>query len=103
MIPIETKVVGVMFDQCQENIELYSFPAFSRYELQREPDNEHDPNAVRVGVGDIKFGYLPAELAQRIAPMMDSGRRLLAEHVALNQWQPHQPLGLTVRITEITE
>lgn len=28
-------------------------------ELIPEPDNEHDKNAIRIGLGDIKIGYVP--------------------------------------------
>jgi HIRAN domain len=46
-----------------------------RVVLAREPDNEHDRNAVAVdSLGEQRLGYLPAEVADWIAPLLDSGR-----------------------------
>lgn len=47
--------------------------------LIRDPDNEHDPNAVEIhapalGRGDIAFiGFVPAWLAEKLAPTIDRG------------------------------
>lgn len=43
--------------------------------LIRESDNEHDPNAIRVSVGDIGFiGYVPRPDNETVAQSMDSGQ-----------------------------
>jgi hypothetical protein len=51
--------------------------------LEREPDNEHDPNAVRVIViekpwrkahGGLHVGYIARATASVIAPRMDEGK-----------------------------
>src|SRR4051812_19482631 len=51
--------------------------------LEREPDNEHDPNAVKVNIaGDFKLtklrgvqlGYLRKEVAAMLAPKIDAGQ-----------------------------
>lgn len=34
--------------------------------LVPEPDNEYDPNAIRVDVNGTKIGYVPAYIASRI-------------------------------------
>lgn len=39
--------------------------------LHREPDNEHDKNAIGVYGGDRKFGYLSASAAAQYAPLLD--------------------------------
>lgn len=55
----------------QENFSL--FEAGERgCELVREPDNTHDSNAVMVTIDNIKVGYIPASLAMRVAPLMDT-------------------------------
>lgn len=47
--------------------------------LEREPDNEYDPNAVKVMAvhpnGDIELGHLPRDVAARVAPELDAGDR----------------------------
>jgi hypothetical protein len=43
--------------------------------LAREPDDEHNRNAVVVeSLCEQRLGYLPAEVADWIAPLLDSGR-----------------------------
>ena len=68
MYEITTKLAGVTFDHCQENIYLYGPPAITEYELKREPDNPHDPNAIEVGLEPFKFGFVPGPIAKEIAP-----------------------------------
>jgi hypothetical protein len=56
-------------------------------ELIREPDNEHDDNAVAVWIESTvllvakvrgKIGYIPADLAWEIAEHMDDGGKIRA-------------------------
>lgn len=51
--------------------------------LVRNPDNDHDPNAVEVHVPaamtESHVGHLPANLAARLAPEMDAGEPWRAE------------------------
>lgn len=56
--------------------------------LKREPNNQHDENAIAVWVTaklvfglikeDIQVGYLPAEIAEDLAPHVDSGGTICA-------------------------
>ena len=42
--------------------------------LERDPRNEHDPNAVKVLVGERQqLGWVPRELAAELAPKLDAG------------------------------
>jgi hypothetical protein len=56
----------------------------SKIELEREPDNEHDSNAIKVnlpvrrGAHILHLGYVPKELAAKIAPLMDLGQKFEA-------------------------
>lgn len=97
MEPKTIKLRGVTKDGCQENIDLYAW-CFKTYEMIREPYNPYDPNAIRVGMGTCKMGYVPTEIAQVIAPLMDQGHSFVAEHVCLNQSPWHETVGLTVKI-----
>jgi len=99
--PITTKLVGVTFNNCQENIRQWGCSDIKAFPLIREPDNPHDPNAVRVSLfSKHDVGYLPRAIAQEIAPLMDSGRNFLAEFVRINEWHTYETVGLTVRIVE---
>src|ERR671923_2582202 len=43
-------------------------------QLRRDPDNEHDPNAIQVLAGGRQLGWVPRELAPQLAPELDPGR-----------------------------
>ena len=46
--------------------------------LEREPENPHDGFAIKVLVDEVHIGYLPANQAMHLAPMLEEGA-LLAE------------------------
>lgn len=48
--------------------------------LEREPENEHDPNAIAIYAERArnKSGYVPRGMAKRLAPLLDSGLDLVA-------------------------
>jgi len=99
---IQTKLVGVSFGNCQRNIKLLGNPGINIFDLKREPNNPHDPNAIWVGFGKFEMGYLPKNVAKKIAPYMDNGKKLAAEFVSLNQMPNQELIGMTVKITELT-
>jgi len=101
MYEITTKLAGVTFDQCQENINLYGPPAITEYKLKRESDNPHDPNAIQVGLEPFKFGFVPGHIAKEIAPKMDVGTKFMVKSVSVNRSAYHNTVGMTVKITEI--
>jgi hypothetical protein len=56
------------------------FTPGSRVRLEREPDNEHDPNAIAIYAGRARnrAGYVPRGHAKRLAKLIDAGRELVA-------------------------
>jgi hypothetical protein len=76
-------VKGIFVDNRKRDIKKY-VSRYSKFELEREPDNEYDPNAIKVllpvrqGQFKLELGYIPKEMAARIAPEMDSGRKFSA-------------------------
>lgn len=101
MFPIITRLTGVTFDDAQENINKFGGPGLCAYDLIREPDNPHDPNAIRVALfGGIFLGYIPKYIAKNLATMMDEGRIFVAEFYRLNKSPVHETVGITVRIVE---
>jgi hypothetical protein len=103
--PIQTRLTGVTFDDCQANIRQYGCPDIGTYAVIREPENPYDSNAVRVSLfGIYEMGYLPRVVAKDVAQMMDAGRTFLAEYVFINEFpEIADTVGLTVRIVETTE
>ena len=104
MKPIITKLAGVTFGGAQENIKTFGNKDIGSYALVREPDNPHDPNAIRVALfGEIFMGYVRKEISKELAPLMDSGRNFMAFFVKLNRPWSEGPIGLTVEIREMPE
>lgn len=56
------------------------FTPGSPVRLEREPDNEHDPNAIAIHAGRARnrAGYVPRGQAKRLAKLIDAGRELVA-------------------------
>ncbi len=99
--PIITRLSGVSFGDTQKNIKQFGCEDIGSFVLIREPDNLHDPCAIRVSLFDIWFmGYVPKNIAKDLAPMMDAGREFDVEFVCRNEYPPHERVGLTVRIVE---
>ncbi|TMI76100.1 MAG: single-stranded-DNA-specific exonuclease RecJ [Bacillati bacterium ANGP1] len=72
-----TKVAGVTFEGRQETVQ--ALRPGDALMLRREPDNPHDPHAVKVVTASgTQIGYLSARVASRLAPSIDSGARYAA-------------------------
>jgi hypothetical protein len=69
----------------------------SPLELRRDPDNEHDPNAIMVLAGDAQAGWVPRELAAELAPRLDAGEAWSAVVLRERRDSPRDPrTGLTM-------
>lgn len=56
-----------------------------RLELVREPENPHDPNAVRVEWRGVKLGYVPRRDNSSVARQIDRGAALEARLASLRR------------------
>jgi hypothetical protein len=66
-------------------------------ELRRDPDNEHDPNAIAVHAGGEQVGWVPRELAEELAPQLDAGQTYSAIVLREQRRSPRDPRhGLTM-------
>ncbi len=101
MFPIITKLTGVTIGDGQKNIQEFFKNKLGTCDLVREPQNLHDPNAIRVETQGKYLGYIPKSLAEKIAPLMDNGVQLRAEFVQRNESPYYSVIGLTVRIVEV--
>jgi hypothetical protein len=69
----------------------------SRLELRRDPENEHDPNAIAVHAGGAQVGWVPREVAAELAPELDDGRPWSALVLREQRRSPRDPRhGLTM-------
>ena len=58
--PLIVRLVGVSFGNAQENIKTFAKPDIRWFAMLREPDNQHDPNAIRVALfGEFFHGVRP--------------------------------------------
>ncbi|HEX8205899.1 MAG TPA: HIRAN domain-containing protein [Solirubrobacteraceae bacterium] len=66
--------------------------------LQRDPGNEHDPNAIKVLLADGRqLGWVPRELAFDLAPKLDAGEEWSAVILREQRASPRDPrTGVTM-------
>ena len=100
MQKIVTRLNGVTFEDAQENINLFGCRDIGWYAMIREPNNPHDPNAIRVTAVGKFMGYIPKDIARTVAPQMDEGSNLMARFVCRNEAPCYNTVGLTVEIVE---
>lgn len=76
-----TKVVGITFEGRQD-VAAGLRPGML-LELHRRPENPVDPNAIAVQYGNLQIGFLRAQIARHLAPLIDGGAvyRARIEHV----------------------
>ena len=95
-----TKLAGVTFGGCQKSIRKWGHRDIGYFSLEREPDNPHDSNAISVMFLNDRLGYLQKPIAEKLAPVMDTGKKLTAKFVRRNEFAPDSIVGLTVEIVE---
>jgi single-stranded-DNA-specific exonuclease len=76
-----TKIAGVSFEGRQDIIA--GLRSGAALELQREPQNPHDRNAIAVHYGNLRLGFLNKRLAAHLAPGIDGGARYRARVASL--------------------
>jgi len=66
-------------------------------ELRRDPANPHDANAVEVLAAGRQLGFVPREIAARVAPDLDAGRSWSAVVLREQRASPRDPrTGVTM-------
>ena len=104
---IITKVKGVTFGKGQRILERLTHyqPEQIIVELEREPYNLYDSNAVAVNVGVIskgivKVGYLPAPLAKIISTLNDKGMTVKALYSEIRgKYEGYMNYGMEIKIS----
>jgi hypothetical protein len=74
-------------------------------ELRRDPENEHDPNAIAVHArGGAQLGWVPREIAAELAPEIDAGKPWCAVVLREQRRSPRDPRsGLTMLLAPAPE
>lgn len=101
MPTVTTKVAGTTFRDIDKKylVKLATLPPrqYPKCKLVRQPDNAADPNAVKVVVARKHIGFVPRELAARVAEVMDAGTKVTARLVDVTIWEDH-PTSPSVKI-----
>ena len=73
--------------------------------LRRDPENTHDPNAIAVDAADGgQVGWVPRELAEELAPLLDAGEPWSALVLREQRRSPRDPRhGLTMLLAPDAE
>ncbi|HFI0329946.1 TPA: HIRAN domain-containing protein [Streptococcus suis] len=73
-----------------KNFEYYT----QKMSLEREPENEHDKNAIKVMVGNIHLGYVPKKLARKMAKLLDAGYNYISELELMDDENGNYNIGI---------
>ncbi len=96
---ISVNLTGITFNNSQDCVQKCKELGTCFCTVEREPDNEHDPNAVAVRIGgQFTLGYLFKPIAIIAAKQIDSGKQLEAEIEQLEQLESGT-IWLIVRIS----
>lgn len=104
MQKIRCRLVGTSFSDRPTQLKwLRENPKAPCY-MSREPDNEHDPNAVRIMMvrpdGVACLGYVPRDIAAQIAPIIDKRLSIRLDGISVTGGRPGRPsLGGVIDIT----
>ncbi|MDQ2872742.1 MAG: DEAD/DEAH box helicase [Candidatus Eremiobacteraeota bacterium] len=71
-----TKIAGVSFEGRQDLVAGLQ-PGF-QLDLERQPENPHDANAIAVRYGNLQIGFLNKAMAKHLAAAIDAGSRYRA-------------------------
>ena len=71
-----SKIVGVSFEGRQDTIA--GLRVGTELDLERQPANEFDANAIAVRYGALQLGFVRKEIAKHLAPLIDAGARYRA-------------------------
>ncbi len=94
-----TKVMGVTFEGRQDLVAGLS--AGDALELERQPANPHDANAIAVRFGTLHIGYLRREIARRIAPAIDAGARYSASVGSVTGGVRDKNVGVNILVRRV--
>jgi superfamily II DNA/RNA helicase len=83
MLPLQTRVAGIYYEN--RHFAARRVRTGDALDLRRDYDNPVDPNAIGVYHRAGQLGFLPKDLAQRLAPELDAGEAITARVVSVTQ------------------
>jgi single-stranded-DNA-specific exonuclease len=91
-----TKVMGVSFEGRQDMVA--GLVPGQYLELQRQPENPHDANAIAVHFGTFHIGFLRKQIAKHLAPLIDGGVRYRARIEHVTGGRDGKNFGVNIRV-----
>ena len=91
-----TKVMGVSFEGRQDMVA--GLVPGQELELQRQPENPHDSNAIAVHYGTFHIGFLRKQIAKHLAPLIDGGARYRARIEHVTGGREGKNYGVNIRV-----
>ena len=95
LLPLNAEVVGIRYGN--RRIAAGRVQPQDMLELRRDYDNPVDPNAVAVYCGSGHIGFLPKDIAQRLAPDIDAGCVLTTEALE-TKWEDVPAITVRIRL-----
>jgi len=83
MLPLQARVAGIYYEN--RHFAARRVRTGDALDLRRDYDNPVDPNAIAVYHRVGQLGFLPKDLAQRLAPELDAGEAITARVVSVTQ------------------
>lgn len=96
---VDLKVVGVTFrndDGSSRKDIILNMTQESPVSLEREPDNKHDVNAIKVITDGGQIGYIGKDYSAILAPYMDQGRQFIASVKSCGEYKNRPYCEITV-------
>lgn len=93
-VKLHIPVVGIQYRVTPSTRRMMKSHAPFKVGLIREPDNNHDPNAVKVLIAEffdipyagMHIGYVPRKVAGMIGPALDQGKMKIHE-AWVSEWE----------------
>ncbi|MFC4990647.1 HIRAN domain-containing protein [Rubritalea tangerina] len=71
--------------------EIRLLKAGTSVQLYRQPKNPHDRNAISVHLEGSMIGFIPKDLAEKLAPLLDVGNQASAKISRVTSKKPKPP------------
>lgn len=90
---IETFIAGAKFRSGAQEI-IDDLAESSELEIRPEPDNQYDPNAIKILTDDVHIGYIPGHLAGKVVDLINDNSVDLVLYLGKNKIEIHYNMGL---------
>lgn len=108
MATITSRLAGVTFQNEYPYRLHYLRKAVGDFPLEasliRDPENEYDANAIAVLCGGSFIGFIPASLAEKLAPKLDAGEkwRVIEAEILIHPEHEDRP-GVEIKLERVNE